>query len=174
LDGYPASYGAGYPPENPAGSGEDCLDSNSASHSADCPDNRPGRNPESNRESNGADCSDSYSVDSPPDYSRSYPESFDPGPVNEPTQVQGPNRKPDWQLPRTHHRVHERRGDNGTGLSAQGSTCRRNRASPRAAEHRPSPPPPPRRHGLHSPRPKELIPPSRREPSLAILSSRRR
>ena len=42
------------------------------------------RNPEDNLESNGTDYSESYSVDSPPDCSASYPESFDPRPVSGP------------------------------------------------------------------------------------------
>jgi hypothetical protein len=82
LDGYPASYGARHPPENPAGSGEDCRESNSADYSADCPDNRLERNPESNLESNEAGYSESYSADSLPDCLASYPESFDLRPVS--------------------------------------------------------------------------------------------
>ena len=122
LDGNPVSDRAGNSPENPASYGESYSDSNSAGYSADCPDNRSERNPESNRESDKADCSESYSVDSPPDYSRSYPESFDPRPVTEPAQVQGPDRKPDWQLPKHHRRVPERSGDNRVELDSLGST----------------------------------------------------
>ena len=91
LDGNPVSNWAGNLPENPASYWESYRDSNSAGYSADCPHNRWQRNPESNRENNGASCSESYSADSLPDYSSSYPESFDPRPMNEPTQVQGPD-----------------------------------------------------------------------------------
>jgi hypothetical protein len=81
-DNYPASYWAGHLPESPLSNREDCLDSNSAGSSDDCPDNRLERNPESNLPSNGAgnspDNSESNSVDSLPDCSASYPESFDP------------------------------------------------------------------------------------------------
>jgi hypothetical protein len=81
LGGYRASYRSGYLPENSASSGEDCRDSNSADSFADCPDNRPERNPESNLVSNEADYSESYSGDSLLDCSASYPESFDLRPV---------------------------------------------------------------------------------------------
>lgn len=81
LGGHPASYRTGYLPENPASSREDCLHSNSADYSADCSGNRRERNPENNLESNGAGYSESYSVDSLPNCSASYLESFDPRPV---------------------------------------------------------------------------------------------
>ena len=72
LDDHPASYGAGFLPENLASSREDCLDSDSADHSTDCPDNHPAGNSEGNLPSNWAsdlpDYSESSSVDSLPDY----------------------------------------------------------------------------------------------------------
>jgi len=74
-DGHPAGYRAGYAPENPESYSEGRLDSNSA----ECRDNRPERNRESNREDNWAgnslDCSESNSADSPTDC----PASFLPG-----------------------------------------------------------------------------------------------
>jgi hypothetical protein len=156
LDGYGAGDRASYSPENSASYWESCRDSNSAGRSASRPDNRWERNPESNRERNGADYSESYSADSSPDCLASYPESFDPRLATRPAQVQGPDRGPDWQLPQRHHRVSERGGNHGTGLSGQGSTRRRNRALPRAVVHRPGPSPTPCGVGLHPPRRKAL------------------
>lgn len=79
--GCPASYWARCLAENPASSREDCPDSNSAGYCADRPDGHPDENPESNLVSNGAGHSESHSVDSLSDYSRSYLESFDLRPV---------------------------------------------------------------------------------------------
>jgi hypothetical protein len=56
LGRYPAGYGTGYPPENPTSSGEDCLDSNPADCSADCPPNRLASSPESKPASNSENC----------------------------------------------------------------------------------------------------------------------
>jgi hypothetical protein len=81
LDGYLACYRAGYSPENLASYSGNYRDSNSADHSAHCPDNRRERNAESNRESNEVDYSEIYLVDSVPDCLASYQESFDLGPV---------------------------------------------------------------------------------------------
>ena len=78
LDGYPVSYWAGYLPENLVSYPVGYPDSNSAGYSANCGENRPGRNPESNRGDSWADYSESYWVDSLPDYWEDYSGSFDP------------------------------------------------------------------------------------------------
>jgi len=69
VTGYSASYWMGCLPENPASYSRGYRDSNSANYSADCRDNRPGRNPESNGASNGADNPFSYPEGNPADSS---------------------------------------------------------------------------------------------------------
>ena len=81
-DDYPVSYWAGYLPENLVSYPVGYPDSNSAGCSADCGENRPGRNPESNRGDSWADYSESYWVDSLPDCWVSYSGSFDARPVS--------------------------------------------------------------------------------------------
>jgi hypothetical protein len=147
LEGYPPRYSESYPGSYRESYPEGCYRS--------CPENCSGDNPESNSGSNWESYSEGYPESNRADcgehYPDSYPESFDSEQVAEPAPAQGPERAPDWQLPEHHHRVPERRGDNGTGLNGQGLARRGNRALSPTAVHRPSPPPSPRRHGPPSP-----------------------
>jgi hypothetical protein len=82
LGVYPASYRAGYLPENLVSYSVGYPDSNSADCSADCRENRPVSNPESDRADSWADYSESYWVDSLPDCWEDYPGNFDSRPVS--------------------------------------------------------------------------------------------
>ena len=121
LDSYSVSSPAGYPAGNSENCSIGCGDRCSAGCSADCPEIRSEGNPDSSLPSNEASSllrySESNPADSLPGCSESYRRRFDPRPVTEPAQVQGPDRPADWQLPKYHHRVPERSRDHRRGFA---------------------------------------------------------